>query len=76
MMTFVRTIIDLPPGHLDALARLCDREGISRAEAIRRAVASLLEKERAGLAAPAFGLWRRKPVDGITYQRRLRREWR
>ena len=71
----MRTIIDLPPAQLDALGRFCAREGVSRAEAIRRAVASLLERDRAAVPGRAFGLWRQRPVDGLAYQRRLRREW-
>jgi metal-responsive CopG/Arc/MetJ family transcriptional regulator len=75
MMTFMRTIIDLPAGDVDALDALCRREGISRAEAIRRAVAQHLLANRAGDPNQAFGLWRARPVDGLRHQRRLRREW-
>ncbi|MEQ1761487.1 MAG: ribbon-helix-helix protein, CopG family [Vicinamibacterales bacterium] len=71
----MRTIIELPPAQLEALGRFCDREGISRAEAIRRAVTALIEKNPTSAPSRAFGLWRRKPVDGLAYQRRLRREW-
>jgi hypothetical protein len=71
----MRTIIDLPPGDVDALDALCRREGISRAEAIRRAVAQHLLANRAGDPNHAFGLWRARPVDGLRYQQRLRREW-
>ena len=72
----VRTIIDLPGGQLEALDRICRRESISRAEAIRRAV-DLLVKERAAVVSPlAFGLWRDRPAeDGLQYQQRLRQEW-
>jgi metal-responsive CopG/Arc/MetJ family transcriptional regulator len=75
MMTSMRTIIDLPPADVDALDALCRREGISRAEAIRRAVAQHLLANRAGQADQAFGLWRARPVDGLRYQQRVRREW-
>ena len=34
----MRTIIEVPPAQLDELDRLCKREGISRAEAIRQAM--------------------------------------
>jgi metal-responsive CopG/Arc/MetJ family transcriptional regulator len=75
MMTFMRTIIELPEDQLGALSELCKREGLSRAEAIRRAVAAMLEQHRADSAGQAFGLWKRKPVDGVAYQRRMRGEW-
>ena len=71
----MRTIVELPPTQLEALGDLCRREGISRAEAVRRAVAEMLTRERAARPDQAFGLWRRKPTDGLTYQRKLRREW-
>jgi len=71
----VRTIIDLPAEQLDDLADLCRRDGISRAEAIRRAVASYVERQRSARPARAFGLWRARPVESLTYERRLRQEW-
>jgi len=75
MMTPVRTIIDLPPDQLEALDALCRREGISRAEAVRRAVADHVQTHRAPDRERAFGLWRAKPRDGVRYERRLRGEW-
>ncbi len=81
MMTWyddaMRTIIDLPGDQLDALDGICRRESISRAEAIRRAVDLLVRDHAARASHAAFGLWRRgaRPVDGLQYQERLRREW-
>ncbi len=75
MMTHMRTIIELPADQLVALDALCRRDEISRAEAIRRAVARHVQLERAAEPDRAFGLWRKRPVDGLKYQRRLRREW-
>jgi len=71
----MRTIVELPETQLEALGDLCRREGISRAEAVRRAVADMLTRERAARPNQAFGLWRAKPVDALAYQRKLRREW-
>jgi hypothetical protein len=53
---------------------LCEREKISRAEAVRRAVEALLARHRLGSREEAFGAWAsrkdaRKLVDF------LRREW-
>ncbi len=72
----VRTIIELPQDQLDALDGICRRERISRAEAIRRAVALLVRQRQPGLDGGAFGLWRERSRDGLDYQQRLRREWR
>ncbi len=75
MITNMRTIIELPTDQLEALADLCRREGISRAEAIRRAIAEHLRGRRASTPDPAFGLWKGTRGDGLTYQRQLRGEW-
>jgi hypothetical protein len=71
----MRTIIDLPEAQIEALDTLCRREGISRAEAIRRAVAAHVRSERGREPDPAFGLWKARPVEALKHQRRLRREW-
>jgi hypothetical protein len=71
----MRTIIDLPPDQIEALDAYGRRERISRAEAIRRAVAKYVRPVRREGADPAFGLWRGRRVDGLKYQKRLRQEW-
>lgn len=73
----MRTIIDLPEDQLHALDAWRRVHGVSRAEAVRRAVAALLEAEArdGAAAAAAFGLWRDRGVDGLEEQERLRAEW-
>jgi hypothetical protein len=72
----MRTIIDLPEDQLHALDGICRRDEISRAEAIRRAVALLVRQRGAGASGVAFGLWRgKRRIDGLSYQKRLRSEW-
>ena len=72
----MRTIIELPEDQLEALDGICRRDEISRAEAIRQAVALLIKRSGAGTSERAFGLWRNRPrLDGLRYQERLRREW-
>lgn len=71
----MRTIITLPDGQVEQLAALCRREGISRAEAVRRAVARYLEERRLRPRDDAFGIWRDREPDGLAYERRLRAEW-
>ena len=77
----MRTIIDLPEDQIEALRALCEREGISRAEAVRKAVDLLLEQKQArrrefeeALAAAA-GSWKDYGIDGVEYQRKIRAEW-
>ena len=71
----MRTIVDLPEPQVEALDALCRAERISRAEAIRRAVALLLRDRPAAELHRAFGLWRGREEDGLSYERRVRREW-
>jgi metal-responsive CopG/Arc/MetJ family transcriptional regulator len=72
----MRTIIELPKEQLADLDSHCRREGISRAEAIRRAVAAMLDERSKDQAAGAFGLWRGRAEDALAEQERLRGEWR
>lgn len=73
----MRTIIELPGDQIEALDALCRRDHISRAEAIRRAVALLVRAEGARAAGTAFGIWRDRAEDGLAYQERMRtEEWR
>lgn len=71
----MRTIVDLPDEQLAALAAVCEREGISRAEAVRRAVAEFTGQSLAGRDTSAFGLWKRRRRPALAYERRLRSEW-
>ena len=71
----MRTIIDLPADQVDALDTICQRDQISRAEAIRRAVTLLIHDNRKSGAQDAFGIWRDRGEDGLAYQQRLRGEW-
>jgi metal-responsive CopG/Arc/MetJ family transcriptional regulator len=71
----MRTIVDLAEEQLRALDGLCRQERISRAEAVRRAVAEYVRQYRRAEGKRAFGLWRTRRVDGVKYQQALRREW-
>jgi metal-responsive CopG/Arc/MetJ family transcriptional regulator len=73
----MRTIIEIPETQIRALKALCKRERISRAEAVRRAVAKMLcdETPREDDLEAAFGVWRNKPRGGRRYVEKLRGEW-
>jgi metal-responsive CopG/Arc/MetJ family transcriptional regulator len=71
----MRTIVDLPVTQLEALDAWCQREGVSRAEAVRRAVAEHLAKHHNAARAKAYGVWRNRRDDGSTDQEALREEW-
>ena len=71
----MRTIIEIPGEQLEALDSVCKAENISRAEAIRRAVALMLKRHVPTGGSRAYGLWRGRRVDGLKYQRAVRGEW-
>jgi Arc/MetJ-type ribon-helix-helix transcriptional regulator len=70
----MRTIIELPEQQVAALGELCERENISRAEAIRRAVDSWLASQMPTARAAAFGAWKRGK-DSRKMVEALRSEW-
>jgi len=71
----MRTIVDLPDEQVDALHQLGTRDGLSRAELVRRAVAEYLDKRQHRDDDRAFGLWQRRRCDALDYEDRLRGEW-
>ncbi len=71
----MRTIVDLPEEQVRRLGEFCRREGVSRAEAVRRAVGDYLAAHALRERQDAFGMWRDRRVDGLEYEGRLRREW-
>jgi Ribbon-helix-helix protein, copG family len=74
----MRTIIDLPDEQIRALDEFCRRKKISRAEAVRQAVAHLLPKTKSNWRNhPAVGLWpgSKSKGDSVQYVRRIRKEW-
>jgi ribbon-helix-helix CopG family protein len=75
----MRTIIDLTGEQLARLEEVAQREGISRAEAIRRAVDTAYAHVAASTAgaarAEAFGLWKGRKVDALRYVDDLRDDW-
>ena len=71
----MRTIIDLPEDQVTRLAAVCQREGFSRAEAVRRAVADYLDAKRVSERGDVFGIWRERKPDGVDYEQALRQEW-
>ena len=71
----MRTIVDIPEDRVKALAKICKRLSISRAEAVRQAIDSYIASCRSDPSDEAFGIWQKKNVDGVRYQQKLRREW-
>lgn len=79
MMTIdvmMRMTIELPDNQIQGLARLCERERISQAEAIRRAVAKYLnERQSPAPLEASFGIWKDRDLDALDYEDKIRAEW-
>jgi metal-responsive CopG/Arc/MetJ family transcriptional regulator len=71
----MRTIVELPEQQIAALKAMSEREGLSRAELMRRAVAEYLARHQGQEDEAAFGLWKEHGKEGLLYQQQLRREW-
>ena len=71
----MRTIIEIPDQQLERMKPLLEKEGISRAELIRRAVRDYLQRFDTVSDETAFGLWAKNPKDGLSYQDEPRSEW-
>ena len=71
----MRTIVDIPDEQLGALARLCEKQEISRAEAVRRAVDRLIKESKSEQRDVGFGAWKHKKIESRRFVEKLRNEW-
>ena len=75
MMTTMRTIIDLPDDQLEALGEICAQKKVSRAAVIRQAVAGYIQQSKADKSENAFGLWKKKNINALKHEDKIRAEW-
>ena len=71
----MRTIVDLPEKQIEALKRMSETSQSSRAELVRRAIDEYLARHLPAQDDKAFGIWRKRKIDGLDYQDRMRDEW-
>ncbi|MBB5574679.1 MULTISPECIES: CopG family transcriptional regulator [Rhizobium] len=71
----MRTLVDIGDPEVKALDRLAQREKMSRAALIRKAINDFLARNNADIEAEAFGLWGDRKIDGLAYQENMRSEW-
>jgi metal-responsive CopG/Arc/MetJ family transcriptional regulator len=76
----MRTIVDLPEEQIKALDAYRKKHGVSRAEAVRRAIAAFIPPKQCEktdfLKHPAFGSSKTlRKEDSSDLVRRLRAEW-
>jgi metal-responsive CopG/Arc/MetJ family transcriptional regulator len=74
-MKQMRTLIDLRDTQIHALDELSKQEKRSRAALIRQAIDDYLARWRSQRVGDAFGLWGKRKVDGLAYQKKVRGEW-
>ena len=71
----MRALVDLEQDQIRKLDQMAKAQRRSRAALIRDAVKNYVEKDKRATATDAFGLWRGKSVDGLTFQEKARNEW-
>jgi len=71
----MRTLIDLGDTQIQALDELSKKEKRPRAALIRQAIDDYLRNRRDERQRDAFGLWGKRKLDGLAYQKKLRGEW-
>jgi metal-responsive CopG/Arc/MetJ family transcriptional regulator len=69
-----RTIVDIPEAQMRDVDRLCRALGISRAEAVRRALAGFVEQNDSA-TTDGFGLWKDTASDRAQLIEQLRQRW-
>ena len=75
MISSMRTLIDVPDSLLRDIDALAKREHISRAEAVRRAMADYVLQRAEPRPDAAFGIWKSRCIDALRYEDSLRGEW-
>ncbi len=72
----MRTVVDIPDEQISLLKQVGERDHLSRAEMVRRAVADYIAKcMNVTKEDGSFGLWKDRREDGVAMQQRLRKEW-
>jgi hypothetical protein len=71
----VRTIIHLLPEQVEALTEISRRQGVSRAEVVRRAIDMYLKQRPSEREDRAFGIWKKRRRDALRYEDKIRAEW-
>lgn len=72
----MKALLEMADEQVTLLAEICQRDGISRAEAIRRAI----DYYGAHMLPPAsldehFGRWKKRKINSLRYVDALRDEW-
>ena len=72
----MRTIVDIPESVLAVLNSERQERGCSRAALIREALEAYTGALAVQDSQAAYGIWKDKKTDALSYQSRLRNEWK
>jgi hypothetical protein len=72
MLSYMRTIVDLPDSSIARLAQLSAQEHVSRAELVRRAIDRYLAEQGTTEATDVFGIWADRHLNALAYEDELR----
>lgn len=75
MIRHMRTLVDIPDQLLKEIDAVAKREAISRAEAVRRAMAKFVAERTSPATDSAFGIWKSRDIDALEYEDSVRDEW-
>lgn len=67
--------MDIPDKMLKEIDEVAKRDSISRAEAVRRAMADFIATRSVSTTDSAFGIWRSRHIDALDYEDSVRGEW-
>ncbi len=71
----MKTLVEIEDADIEALDVLAERSKQSRSALIRKAIADFLAVANANAKDEGFGLWGKRRVDGLAYQKKVRSEW-
>jgi len=72
----MKTLVEIETEQVDILTELCQRDGISRAEGIRRAITHYGRHQLPPKNPDAyFGYLKGRGIDSLSYVDKLRDEW-
>lgn len=71
----MRTLVDIPDAMLKEIDDVAKRDAISRAEAVRRAIAQFIAERSLSRTDSAFGIWKSRHVEALDYEDSIRGEW-
>jgi hypothetical protein len=71
----MRTIVDIHKQQLELLDTYSKQARVSRSALIRQAIDLFIKSKIKSADKSAFGIWKDKPFDALTYQDKLRDEW-